>query len=132
MIIETKYNLGDCVYPIWITGDYKWIPCKSCDSTGQIKLADGEEVPCPKCYGRKGEKVWQSDKWNVITQGFGTIGKIEPCVYLSEYYGKNRITYMLDSTGVGSGTVYYEENLFLTKEEAQIECDRKNELGIKV
>jgi hypothetical protein len=35
--------------------------------------------------------------------------------------------YMAIETGIGSGSVYSVEDLFPTLEEAQVECDKRNE-----
>ena len=34
---------------------------------------------------------------------------------------------MCEETGIGSGSIHYGNRLFLTIEDAQVECDRRNE-----
>jgi hypothetical protein len=126
MNIEVKYNFNDWVYPIFLRREEKWIPCKSCNATGEITLLDGEVVDCPKCYGRKGEKEWLPQKWMINEDLYGQIKNIRTELYNNKKYGNSEIRYMITSTGIGSGTLWYEKDLFLTKEEAQKECDKRN------
>lgn len=126
MKFESKFNLKDTVYPISLRKEEKWIPCKSCEAKGFIKLADGEITDCPKCYGHTGRKEYKPTKWLVDSELVGKIGRIQVTKYSNKNCGKDEITYMLSSTGVGSGSLWQEDILFLSREEAQEECDRRN------
>ena len=129
MKITTKFNLGDAVYPIQRGGCSIFIPCKTCNGTGRITITEsGENLLCPKCYGRKGSQEWQQLKWGIPFSA-GTIGKIDLELYAEEYHEDHddKTQYMLSITGVGSGTLWYENQLFLSHEEAQKECDKRNE-----
>lgn len=128
MLIETKFNFNDDVYPISLKHETKWIPCKLCNSRGFITLADGEEVDCPKCYGTKGEKKYMPQKWMIDYEHIGKIKNIKFDLYNNKKHGQSKKDYMLDSTGVGSGTLWPEENLFKTDKEAEIECDKRNSI----
>jgi Zn finger protein HypA/HybF involved in hydrogenase expression len=126
---HTKYNLDDKVYPILKTHTYQWIQCKSCSGTGKIKLNDGEIIYCPKCYGRCGEKEIDKKIWIIDYEHIGKIGNVRTENYSKKYRSeKDEVRYMLDSTGVGSGTVWHEEDLYLTEKEAQVECDKRNNI----
>ena len=143
MLIETKYNLGDIVYPIHKTCEQIWIPCKSCGETGIITYNDGEQDKCPKCWGEKGRVEWQSTKWmlidnypkevknKAIERGDHVwfppfkIGQVR----VEQEKNSKEVQYMCVETGVGSGTIWNEDQLFLSKEEAQLECDKKNIIG---
>ena len=78
---------------------------------------------CPDCGGNGGHREWECDKWHVCNKSCGRIGKI----IVEIYDGKEEYKYMLDSTGVGSGTLWSEDVLFLNEIDAQIECNKRNE-----
>ncbi len=135
MILTSKYEMGQRVWSIQQTRVQK--PdriCGACDGTKIVELR-GSKYECPECKGR-GEVLVYSSGW-VIT-GSGKIGKIaiEHCApYFEKRYGDDVVdggrvftfvSYMLDTTGIGSGTVYEEPNLWPSREEAQAECDRRN------
>lgn len=129
MLIETKFNYDDLVFPIWYRAERIVIPnnCSVCNDTGKVTLSN-RVFTCPSCRGYiKSEEG--GIKWYVTTNQ-GRIGKIEVNYYSNEYKNKDgredRITYMISTTGVGSGTVHNEINLFLSEEEAQKECDKRN------
>lgn len=124
--IKTKYNFNQWVFPIMLKHEDKWIPCKSCNATGRITLADGEITYCPKCYGERGKKEYLPVKWMLGCEHHGQIKNIKVDLYSNKKYGESEYRYMLSSTGVGSGSLWYEEDLFLVEEEAQAECDRRN------
>jgi ssDNA-binding Zn-finger/Zn-ribbon topoisomerase 1 len=139
MIIESKFNFGDKVYPIQLMTEQIWIPCNACSGLGLITLKNNEEYHCPVCGGNKGKSEWQNKKWMLIDnfpeevkkryQKRGewlyiplTIGKIDTECYPKEI----KISYMCKETGIGSGTNWYETELFISREEAQAECDKRN------
>lgn len=126
MIIETKFKFNDWVYPISLRHEDKWILCKSCNATGEITLADEEVIKCPKCYGDKGKYEYLPVKWMIDIEDYGQIKNIKTDLYNNKRYGESEIRYMITSTGIGSGTLWPEDVLFLTKEEAQNECDKRN------
>lgn len=128
MKITTKFDLNQEVYPISQRETYEFIPCECCGGIGEITVsATGKERTCPECYGRRGKQVYVAKEWKVITKYVSRIGKIETEIYREEdHNNKSRISYMLEETGVGSGTIWYEEKLFATALEAQIECDKRN------
>lgn len=129
MKITTKFNLGDAVIPIQQGGCSIFIPCKTCNGTGRVTITESDEnLLCPKCYGHKGKTEWQRQKWG-IPYRMGIIGKIEVVLYAEEHHESHddRTTYMISTTGVGSGTLWLEDQLFKSKEEAQKECDKRNE-----
>lgn len=130
MNIQTKYNFGELVYPISYRLERVKVPknCPVCKDKGEIKL-NGTMYTCPECRGytyhtEDGDMEWYIDDCQ------GKIGKIRAELYASKYEGKygneSEIRYMLDSTGIGSGTLWKEEDLFISLEEAQAECDKRN------
>jgi hypothetical protein len=127
MKIETKFNLGQLVYPIAQRPGEKFVKCETCLGIGEIIInATGKERICPDCYGRRGSTEYQALEWNVCNEYASHIGKVNIELYDDEYKDKNRYAYMISATGIGSGTIWYEENLFASREEAQAECDLRN------
>lgn len=128
MEIKTKYSLNDFVYPIFKGGYEKYEKCELCNGNGEVLIANTErETACPDCYGQGGMNKWQEEKWRVSLDSASKIGKVSVELYANRYKShKDEIRYMLQSTGVGSGTLWSEENLFATEIEAQGECDRRN------
>ena len=123
MSIETRLNIGDKMFIIEKYSEEGFIPCDACNATGLINL-NSERYNCPKCYGRKGEKEYLTKQWNVFTHAeygskYEKVGKIN-----IEIEGKNmKVKY----SPKGMGNFYYEENVFKTREEAQSECDKRNQ-----
>ena len=128
MNIKTKYNLKDFVYPISQGGYDEFIKCETCEGRGIVNVNNTEKtIHCPDCWGDGGHKEWKADNWYVHEESCGRVGRIGVEIYDKKYYdGKKEYMYMLDSTGVGSGTVWNEDCLFPSAEEAQAECNKRN------
>ena len=128
MEITTKYNFNDFVYPIRKSMISKKVNCEMCDGDGFLKIQGKvETIGCPTCYGCGGSMERLPDRWEIKTEETGFIHKIDVEIYSSDHPDKeSRTKYMLDSTGVGSGTLHPENSLWLSKKEAQAECDRLN------
>jgi len=127
MNIVTKYNFGDVVRPISTRREEVRVPtnCPVCKDTGEVLIQD-KHYTCPECNGRT-YHIKDGDIEYYVTGREGIVGKIDIDLYdKTRYGGKSEIRYMLDSTGVGSGTCWEEKNLFASREEAQIECDIRN------
>ena len=125
MNITTKFNLGDYLYTISKGTKTITSTCKTCNGSGHIQVGE-DDFSCPKCYGSKVEYVVKLNKWRIYPENCGVIGKVDIERYAEKYDKDDRTVYMLDSTGVGSGTLWYEDTCFLTRDEAQVECDRHN------
>ncbi len=126
MNITTRFSLGQTVWALWNTRADRLVNCECCGNTGKVVIA-GQEYICPKCHGAGQHKVYDGERWYVETSGH--IGRISPEIYEAGDERTN-ISYMLDSTGIGSGTIWREANLCESREEAQAECDRRNALLI--
>lgn len=150
MKFETKFNIGDSVYIVHTSREPTRIPCTKCN--GEIKVVDGYEYVCTfcknACYTGKFAdgspvEIWHEKtsicipyqhNWDNGVPGkkTHTIGKINV-----EFTGKNYdrynkecgkviVRYMCVETGVGSGTLWKEEDCFASEEEALEECGRRN------
>lgn len=134
MIIQTKFNIGQHVCSVSTRREQNYVPCKYCEGLGKIGLK-GDIFTCPKCYGRKGDIVYTGKEEFYISHEDATIGQVEVAVFNQFPESKvtsSRIVYMLYETGVGSGTLWPENDLFSTKEEALDYCKERNILeGLK-
>lgn len=115
MNITTKYNIGD---KVWI-GRTHWqdksIVCPECvNGFIKLRLKSGQEnhAKCPVCYGRGRDARWD---FYASVEEF-TIGSVR---YDSAASPEEQFSYMCVETGVGSGSIWYEPNIFTTKEGAE-------------
>lgn len=125
-MLVPKFEIGQKVYAVCNTSDtrQKHVECDVCNSTGYVKV-EGKEgnFTCPVCHGRT-ETEHYGYKY-VIAYKKATIGRIQITEYAKKYRScKSVITYMLQETGVGSGTLWNEERLFATEEEANEFCEK--------
>ena len=121
MNIKSKFNLDDKVFIIQRRGENKLLSCPTCKGKGKVTINNtNETITCPSCYGSGIERKWIPEEWKIAYES--KIG----IIYVEKNRNKNKITYMVDATGIGTGTLWSEENVFATKEEAQKECDIRN------
>jgi hypothetical protein len=140
MNIPTKFDLGQTVVVIWHSPTERRVPCAVCDGTGWIHLHDKRYL-CPECHGHYFVREHIPARWHVANTGI--VGRIQAETITHDGYpedhhltktevGDMKINYMIDTTGIGSGTLHYEPNVFATTEEAQAECDRRNAAATEV
>ena len=140
MNIETRFDLGQIV---WRVGRQKKVAsdtCLACDGAGrhEIERRDGttQKSTCEACRGRgKINEVWY-DIYEIFDQS--RIGQIEVRLQTDTaraYFGDPQVEerYMVEATGVGSGTVYplrdgewSHAHLFGSEEEAEAFCVAEN------
>lgn len=138
MHVDTKFNFEDRPFLINQERAKRWVVCGFCAGSGSINGASGEKRSCPECYNRKGTYEYFELKWAVSRQL--TVGQIRFSMtaaydagdddtvfdnYGSQKY-KREVEYMMRETGIGSGSLWREGELFATEEEAQAECDKRN------
>lgn len=122
-VIETKYSIGDVVYHAGTTTTRKQHPCPDCKGERKWKAispAGSEyEFACPRCSAS-----YNSDRdltldytAHVPAVQCLTIGSVQYNSEVGSYDHEAR--YMCRETGVGSGSVYSENRLFATREEAE-------------
>lgn len=130
MEIKTKFSIGDFVYVIKKFGENKYMGCKACNGKGGI-YNEGNYFKCNTCYGSGGKYVWVAESWKVAYKKT-KVGKICVEIYNKKYYKDNperkdrEICYMVEATGVGSGTIWPENQIFKTLQEAEKECEIRN------
>lgn len=128
-VIETKYSVGDVVYRAGTTTTAKQHPCPDCGDSRKWKAvspAGNEyEFACPRCGARYLSNDDLSLKYTAHVADVQrlTIGSVRFNSASGSWDQGAR--YMCRETGVGSGTVYAEEDLFETKEAAQAAAETK-------
>jgi len=133
MELKTKFNIGDKVATIQNFSEEVFKTCLTCEGSGKIQVKD-KEFNCPDCYGNGGKEEWETKKWNIsndkgILTGYDKVIKIDIDISKNEI----KIRYILGYRYSESycGTLWSEDEVFGSIEEAQLECDRRNkELGI--
>ena len=130
--LKTRYGIGDTVWAAQLTTERKRHPCPDCKGTTAWKALSpaGYEYTftCPRCSARYcGHREASLDYTLYVPRTEQlTIGSVRVDTNDKEH----PVSYMCRETGVGSGTVWYEEKLFLSSEEAlsaaQTEADQNN------
>lgn len=122
-IITTKYSVGDVVYHAGTTTARKPHPCPDCKGERKWKAispAGSEyEFSCPRCAAsyQSNRELSLDYTAHVPNVTRLTIGSVQ---FNSASGGWDAgARYMCRETGVGSGTVYAEDKLFSTEEEAR-------------
>ena len=116
MKLDTKYNIGDVVYAAGVRGGERKTTCPDClgQRAWQCHTPAGEDfyVPCGTCYS-----AWASTGY---LTSYCTDPRVERLTIGSVQYDShgNEIRYMCRETGVGSGTLWHEDSLFVTEGEA--------------
>lgn len=134
--LTTKFDIGDVVWHASTTTEKRQHPCPDCHGSREWKAvspAGGEfTVACPRCAAS-----YQSD--NDLSLSYTmfaprasrlTVGQIKASTATGDDYDAGN-TYMCCETGIGSGSIYREGDLFATEAEAlaagQIKADATNE-----
>ena len=133
-VIETKFAIGDVVYLATCNQSKKSMPCPDCLGSHKWKAvtpAGAEhEFSCPRCAASYQSNRDLSLDYVEFTPSFQrlTIGSIRHDT--SEQSGGRKTSYMAHETGIGSGSIYYEDSLFSTEEgalaAAKIDCQVRN------
>jgi hypothetical protein len=124
MQYTTRFSIGDEVWVIWKRRCERKVLCTTCSNTGKV-MVSGEEFQCPKCHGACLTLQYAGEKWVIET--FGVVGQITIVNTTVDYVDdKLTIQYMIDTTGVGSGTCWLEKNTYESRAAAQAECDKRN------
>lgn len=123
MKYETRFNLGDQVYIIASVYTTRKARCVTCESTGNVTIVC-EQFTCPKCKGTCTQEVYAGHKYIVCEEGkIGSI-RIEQRGKYGNLPSYTDIIYMLSPSG--SGTLYQENNVFASRQEAEKACEHRN------
>lgn len=121
--LTTKYSIGDIVWRAGTTTERKQHPCPDCHGARKWKAtspAGGEyEFRCPRCSASYSSDHDMSLAYTASVPAVQrlTIGSIQYNTEPGSYDHGAR--YMCRETGVGSGSVYNEDELFETEEAAE-------------
>lgn len=123
------FAVGDEIY--FLRGEWKYDNCLTCDGKGRVKaVINGKEevVNCPHCKknSRNAKWIYVIHRGRIIQAEFriwlnGSDKCVEPSFHVEDYHNAfypNEIW--------NPDTELSINDIFLTKEEAQKECDRKN------
>lgn len=117
--ITTKFGIGDTVYWASTVIAQKQHPCPDCLGSREWKATSpaGAEYTfaCPRCSERYMRNCDLSLKYSVHEPAVRkmTVGSVR-----TDSHEDKPNSYMCRETGVGSGAVYYENDLFATEAEA--------------
>lgn len=127
--ITTKYSVGDTVFRAGTTSERKQHPCPDCLGTRKWKATSPAgsdyEFGCPRCsasYNAKDDLRLNYSAYAPYVEKL-TIGSIQVNTAPMSHSEGN--SYMCVETGVGSGSVYREADLFETKEAAELSAKFK-------
>lgn len=120
-ILIPQFTIKDVVYEASIAKSQKWLDCPDCLGAKEWTTTSpaGQEYtfPCPRCAQRNTDgnerldyHVWESQEPRRLTIGSVRIDTAEK--------EDRRVQYMCEETGVGSGSVYSQVNLYWTADDA--------------
>lgn len=137
MELKTKFSIGQTVTVIYQKRVQIPLVCSFCENKPLFLVSEGVVKDtlaiCPQCYDRPGVKH-EYDEWEYNTSG--RIGKIEIAATLPrdedndiDWVGVIEVEtrYMIDTTGIGTGTLWPEDVLLDDDEDWHEECDRRNQ-----
>lgn len=149
--MTTRFNLGERVWKIEPDTETINLPCRACRGRGFLDAtgANGEarSVKCPDCYSNGGAtstvRLGSWPQWRVRSELL-TIGMIQLRVIdrsgadngepfdntnpaKAARMNEDEENYMCWETGVGSGSVHHVEDLFGSREDAQLEAEARTE-----
>lgn len=118
--LSTKFQIGDTVYKVTTTEVCKSHPCPDCLGEGKWKATSpaGTDYTftCPRCSTSYQSHDAMCLKYYERAPRVDrlTIGSIRV-----DTHDDKPVSYMCHQTGVGSGTIHYESDLFADEQEAQ-------------
>ena len=125
MNIKTKFNLGDKVYPIELTGRSAEDTCTCCLGLGTLtQKITNKNIKCFECKGMGIVTVYPPSIW--VLDDKGIISAVKYNLYEEERsYMKGEADLMYEFYSLAE---YPERDLFITKEEAEAECANRNKV----
>jgi hypothetical protein len=134
MNINTKFNVGDEVYPIAQCQEKNWVRCDFCDGRDDIASSDnlscilgnnGKSITCPVCNGYGGFYEKSTRKWKPV--GHAILMRMELCV--SDEFEKNFVEVCVcRDFQKETEHQFAADNVFDSEKEAEDECYKRNNL----
>lgn len=117
-----KFRIGEKVWHAWHSSRPEQHPCPDCLGTKVWACTSPAghtmEMRCPRCDR---DNYTDALRLGYTKHTFGvrelTIGSIQ--INTASHYRDHPVAYMCVETGVGGGSVYYENKLYATREEAE-------------
>lgn len=130
MEIQTKFQIGDEVWKSDTEHVREQLPCPECEDQEEFEITTPGgttiSVLCPRCQGHThGVESLMVSRYKPVVRKL-TVGSVR---YDSNETSHSRDSYMCVETGVGSGNVYYADDLHETEEEAQAHAKLKAKLA---
>lgn len=129
---SVKYPIGSLVHRVRTRQQRLAEVCEVCDGDGYVEVPKAEDrALCPTCQGQG--KVWTDGDELVATiePVTVTLARVEITEAPSSTGWLKRVTYMGPETGVPSGTVHDEADLFPTHDEAlEAAAKRAHSVGL--
>lgn len=133
-IEDTKFDIGQRVWPIQYHRTREVVPCDFCAGEGMFTGRDGSQRNCPARCSSGTTFHYTEERWHV-GDGAITVGQARVQLTAEAYvdmYTPTRVdTYMCGETGVGTGTLWREDRLFATWDEAVVEAERRTTAGVR-
>lgn len=124
-----KFQQGQRVFYGTITDTHTTLDCPDClgVKTWTVTTRRGEtlDVPCARCQRRWGSPVDTGltlIEWRANVRPL-TVGQVRIVSPARDRDYDDPVTYMCEETGIGSGSVYKESQLFATEAEALCEVE---------
>lgn len=113
MNLETKFGIGDTAYGLRTWEARKYTQCPLCSGTQRVAVVGSSDLAtCPKCnYSGKIEVPGKSVRFSVQEL---TIGEVRAATNGQ----RQSNVYMAPQTGIGSGTLWAEEQLHTDEADA--------------
>lgn len=117
-----KFRKGDKVWRAWSSTQSAQHPCPDCLGTKKWSCTSPAghtmEMRCPRCdrdnYNDALRLGYTKHTFGVRELTIGSVSiNTAPC------RGDHPVSYMCEETGIGSGSIYYEDQLHTTREEAE-------------
>lgn len=123
MIVHTKYSIGDQVYVAHAVYGTRRETCVDCDGKGEFQV-NGKPFTliCPVCCGAWDEKRgWREiHEWQPKVELL-TVGQVR----VQRGGDDDRTEYMCLETGVGSGSIWKEDDLLPSRDLAETRAAQK-------
>jgi hypothetical protein len=124
-VLTTKFSMGETVFHAWTTTTRKRHPCPDCLDQRKWKATSPAgreyEMACPRCGS---DYMSDRDLSLDYSQFVGTVTVLTIGQIRAAIGGDEKTQYMCVETGIGSGSLYYEDSLFPTQEAAQVAADQ--------
>lgn len=128
--LTTKFDVGQVVWRAGTTTEQRSHPCPDCLGSREwvaTSPAGAEfKVPCPRCSGSHQANRDLSLTYAAHAPSVSrlTIGLVKASSQIGDGFEDGN-SYMCLETGVGSGSIYREADLFATEEEALVAAKAK-------